>query len=58
MKLTGCMLVYHGNYARYFEVARAESIRQLGFTYGDMETMGVIMPIIELHTKFFTPCSL
>jgi acyl-CoA thioester hydrolase len=48
-------VVYHGNYAQYFEVARAESIRQLGFTYGDMESMGVIMPIIELHTKFLRP---
>lgn len=48
-------VVYHGNYAQYFEVARTESIRQLGFTYGDMEAMGVIMPIIELHTKFLRP---
>ena len=48
-------VVYHGNYAQYFEVARAESIRQLGFTYGDMERMGVTMPIVELHTKFLRP---
>ena len=25
-------VVYYGNYAQYFEVARAESIRKLGFT--------------------------
>lgn len=48
-------VVYHGNYAQYFEVARVESIRQLGFSYSDMESMGVIMPIIELHTKFLRP---
>lgn len=48
-------VVYHGNYAQYFEAARTESIRQLGFTYSDMEAMGVIMPIIELHTKFLRP---
>ncbi len=24
-------VVYYGNYAQYFEVARAESIRNLGF---------------------------
>jgi acyl-CoA thioester hydrolase len=48
-------VVYHGNYAQYFEVARAESIRQLGFTYKDMETMGIIMPVVELHTKFIRP---
>ena len=48
-------IVYHGNYAQYFEVGRAESIRQLGFTYRDMEELGVIMPIVELHTKYIRP---
>jgi acyl-CoA thioester hydrolase len=48
-------VVYHGNYAQYFEVGRAESIRHLGFTYKDMEAMGIIMPIIELHAKFIRP---
>ena len=48
-------VVYHGNYAQYFEVGRAESIRQLGFTYKDMEALGIIMPIVELHAKFVRP---
>lgn len=48
-------VVYHGNYATYFEVARAESIRHLGFTYKDMETMGIMMPVVELHTRFLRP---
>ncbi len=48
-------VVYHGNYAQYFEVGRAESIRSLGFTYKDIEAMGVMMPIVELHTKFLRP---
>ncbi len=48
-------VVYHGNYAQYFEVGRAESIRQLGYTYKDMEEMGIIMPIVEWHAKFIRP---
>ena len=48
-------VVYHGNYAQYFEVARSESIRHLGFTYKDMEAMGVIMPVVELQVKFIRP---
>ena len=48
-------VVYHGNYAQFFEVGRAESIRHLGFTYKDMEAMGVVMPIVELHSKFIRP---
>ena len=48
-------VVYHGNYAQYFETARAESIRQLGFTYKEMEEMHIIMPIVEFHCKFIRP---
>ncbi|HET9057027.1 MAG TPA: thioesterase family protein [Chitinophagaceae bacterium] len=48
-------VVYHGNYTQYFEVGRAEAIRELGFTYKDMEKMGVIMPIVEWHAKFLRP---
>ncbi|TDH29215.1 acyl-CoA thioesterase [Segetibacter sp. 3557_3] len=48
-------IVYYGNYAQYFEVGRVESIRQLGFTYKDMEAMGVIMPVVELQTKYVRP---
>ena len=48
-------VVYYGNYAQYFEVARAESIRKLGFTYKEMEELGVIMPVVEMSTKFLRP---
>ncbi|MFT3934254.1 MAG: thioesterase family protein [Chitinophagaceae bacterium] len=48
-------VVYHGNYAQYFEVARAEAIRKLGFTYKDMEALGTYMPIIELQCKYLRP---
>lgn len=48
-------VVYHGNYAQYFEVARAEAIRRLGFTYKDMEALGTYMPIVELHCKYIRP---
>ena len=45
-------VVYHSNYFPYFEAARAESIRQLGFTYADMERMGVIMPVVDVHCRY------
>lgn len=48
-------VVYHGNYFQYFEVARAESIRELGFTYADMEKTGVIMPVIEVQCRYLRP---
>lgn len=48
-------VVYYGNYAQYFEVARAESIRNLGFTYKEMENAGIMMPVVEMQTKFLRP---
>ena len=48
-------IVYHGHYAQFYEIGRTESIRQLGFTYKDIEAMGVIMPVVDLHTKFLRP---
>ncbi|HET9432060.1 MAG TPA: thioesterase family protein, partial [Chitinophagaceae bacterium] len=48
-------VVYHSNYFPYFESARAESIRQLGFTYADMEKMGVIMPVVDVHCRYLRP---
>ena len=48
-------VVYHSNFFPYFESARAESIRQLGFTYADMEKMGVMMPVIDAHCRYSRP---
>jgi acyl-CoA thioester hydrolase len=48
-------VVYHGHYFQYFEVARAEAIRQMGYTYADMEKMGVIMPVIEVQCRYMRP---
>jgi len=48
-------VVYHGHYFQYFEVARAEAIRELGFTYADMERTGIIMPVIEVQCRYLRP---
>lgn len=48
-------IVYHGHYAQLYEIGRTESIRELGFSYKDMEAMGVIMPVIDMHLKFLRP---
>ena len=44
--------VYYGNYAMYYEVARVESLRQLGVTYKELEANGVMMPVLENHSRF------
>jgi len=48
-------VVYHSNFFLYYEVGRAESIRDLGFTYADMEKLGVIMPVVEVQSRFLRP---
>lgn len=47
--------VYYGNYAMYYEVARVESLRQLGLTYREIEEMGVMMPVLENKSKYIAP---
>jgi acyl-CoA thioester hydrolase len=44
--------VYYGNYAQYFEVGRAESVRQIGYTYKDMEADGVYMPVVAYEANY------
>jgi acyl-CoA thioester hydrolase len=48
-------VVYHSHYFQYFEVARAESIRALGYTYADMEKDGIIMPVVEVQARYLRP---
>jgi acyl-CoA thioester hydrolase len=48
-------MVYHGNYAQYFEVGRVESMRRLGLSYKDVEASGIVMPVIEWTAKFIRP---
>ena len=47
--------VYYGNYATYFEVARVESFRQIGFSYKELEESGILMPVLEYKTKYLKP---
>lgn len=47
--------VYYGNYAMYFEVARVEMIRSMGCSYKSMEDQGILMPVLELKTKYIKP---
>ena len=45
-------VVYHGNYAQFFELGRTEWLRSLGVTYKDMENSGIMLPVISLNCNF------
>ena len=45
-------VVYHANYAHYFEVGRTEWLRQFGMTYKSMEESGIMLPVISLNINY------
>jgi len=47
--------VYYGNYATYFEVARVELLRSIGFSYKKLEEEGIMLPVFEFSIKYFKP---
>src|SRR5690242_18548588 len=48
-------VVYYANYLVWFEVARADLLRSLGWTYREMETAGISLPVIEAHCEYVRP---
>ena len=49
-------IVHHSNYICYYEAARSELLRSFGSSYADMEEKdGVMMPILEVHSKYLRP---
>ena len=45
-------VVYHGNYAQYFEMGRTEWLRKMGFSYKKMEENGIMLPVISLSINY------
>ena len=48
-------VVYYANYLVWFEVARTDLLRTLGWTYREMEATGVFLPVIEAHCEYRRP---
>jgi acyl-CoA thioester hydrolase len=47
--------VYYGHYATYFEVARVEMLRSMGFTYKKFEEEGILLPVLQYSIKYIRP---
>ena len=45
-------VVYYGNYLTFFEVGRAEFMRDLGFPYSKLEAEGYSLVVTEAHAKY------
>jgi acyl-CoA thioester hydrolase len=48
-------VVYYANYFVWFEVARTDLIRSLGWSYREMEEAGFILPVIEATCQYRRP---
>ena len=51
-------IVWHGNYLRYFEEARAELLNKIGYGYFEMKESGYAWPVIDARVKYIKPLHL
>lgn len=48
-------VVWHGNYFKYFELARTEVMRRLGFDLEQMDLAGYACPVVEADCRYISP---
>lgn len=46
------VVVWHGNYLKYFELARCALLQRFHFDYQQMHDSGYIWPIVDLRVKY------
>jgi acyl-CoA thioester hydrolase len=47
--------VHHSNYPIYYEKARWELLRSIGVSYKMIEDKNIMLPVVELNSKFIKP---
>ncbi len=50
-------IAWHGNYAKYFEIARCALLSAFDYDYQQMQDSGYAWPVIELHVRYARPLS-
>ncbi len=48
-------IAHHANYPIWFEAARTDFIKLLGYTYSEIEHMGILLPLAELTCRYIRP---
>jgi len=48
-------VVWHGNYPRFFELARTALMNRIGYGYKAMRESGFAWPVVDLHVRYFQP---
>lgn len=45
-------VVHHANYVTWFETGRTEWMRAFGLAYSDVESKGLLLPVLEVNVKY------
>ena len=53
--LDSANIAWHGNYVKYFEVARCVLLDKLHYNYLDMVESGFFWPVIDIHLRYINP---
>lgn len=48
-------ICHHSNYICYYEAVRSELLRDLGMSFAEVERRGIMMPILEVQSKYRKP---
>jgi acyl-CoA thioester hydrolase len=48
-------VVWHGNYARFFEEARTKLLELIDYNYYEMHDSGFAWPVVTMTTKYISP---
>ncbi|UOE57571.1 acyl-CoA thioesterase [Bacillus sp. CMF12] len=48
-------VVYHANYLVWMELGRTQIIKDLGFSYAEMEKDGIISPVLDILASYKKP---
>ena len=48
-------VVYHANYLVWMEVGRVEYCRTSGARYRDLEAAGILMAVVEVNCRYYSP---
>lgn len=48
-------ICHHSNFICYYEAARSEWMRAIGLPFSEVERRGIMMPILEVQSKYLRP---
>jgi acyl-CoA thioester hydrolase len=51
-------IVWHGNYMRYFEMARRALLETINFGYAAIQASGYVFPVTDVSMKYIKPLRL